>query len=73
MFCNLNWENKGLRVNGKYLNNLRFADDIVLIETSLDDMITMIKDMNKASENIGLRLNNNKSFILTNATQSVSK
>ena len=69
MFRNLNWDNKGLRVNGRNLNNLRFADDIVLIATSLDDMITMIKDLSKASENIGLRINNNKSFILTNAIQ----
>ena len=45
MFRNLNWENKGLRVKEKYLNNLKFADDIVLIATSLDNLITMIKDL----------------------------
>ncbi len=30
VFKNLQWEDKGLKINGQYLNNLRFADDIVL-------------------------------------------
>ncbi len=31
IFRNLDWENKGIKINGEYLNNLRFADDVVVI------------------------------------------
>ena len=30
IFRRLNWENKGLKIDGEYLNHLRFADDIFL-------------------------------------------
>ena len=32
IFRRINWENKGVRIGGKFLNNLRFADDILLFE-----------------------------------------
>ena len=34
IFKKLNWTNKDIKINGAYLNNLRFADDLVLIATS---------------------------------------
>ena len=40
-FKKLNWENKGLNIDGRNLTNLRFADDIVLLADNLKD----IKDM----------------------------
>ncbi len=41
IFRRLNWEGKGIRVSGDYINNLRYADDILLIEkntTELEDV-----------------------------------
>lgn len=31
MFPTLEWENKGVTIDGENLNNLRFADDVALI------------------------------------------
>lgn len=31
MFKNLNWEEIGVNIDGERLNNLRFADDLILI------------------------------------------
>ena len=30
IFRRLNWENKGVKIDGEFLSNLRFADDIFL-------------------------------------------
>ena len=30
IFRRLNWENKGVKIEGEFLSNLRFADDIFL-------------------------------------------
>ena len=30
LFRRLNWENKGVKIDGEFLSNLRFADDIFL-------------------------------------------
>ena len=31
VFRRLNWENKGVKVDGEFLTNLRFADDIIIL------------------------------------------
>ncbi len=31
IFRRLNWENKGLKIDGEFLSNLRFADDIIIL------------------------------------------
>ena len=31
IFRRLNWENKGVKIDGEFLSNLRFADDIIII------------------------------------------
>ncbi len=30
IFKNLNWENKGIKINREFLNNLRFTDDVTM-------------------------------------------
>ena len=32
IFRRLNWENKGVKIDGEFLSNLRFADDIFLAQ-----------------------------------------
>ena len=31
IFRRLNWENKGVKIDGEFLSNLRFADDIICV------------------------------------------
>ena len=38
VFKNLDWEKSRTRINGEYLNNLLFADDIVLMNESIDEI-----------------------------------
>ncbi|CAM4652739.1 unnamed protein product [Leuciscus chuanchicus] len=38
IFRQLNWDEVGIKINGRWLNHLRFADDIVLIGCSAVDM-----------------------------------
>lgn len=33
------WQNKGIRVDGRNLNNLNFADDIILLSNSLEEFV----------------------------------
>lgn len=42
VFTNLNWEDKGIKINGNYLSNLRFADDIVLFTKYANTMQNML-------------------------------
>lgn len=70
VFRNLEWEKNGIVINGKALNNLRFADDIVLIAKSPDELLQMIKDLNEKAQMAGLHMNMSKTKILSNAPQS---
>jgi len=31
----MQWENSGIKLNGEFLSNLRFADDVVLINENI--------------------------------------
>ena len=46
VFRKLIWDNRwGLRINGKRLSNLRFADDIVLVASSARALHQMLLDL----------------------------
>lgn len=47
----------GIRVNGIRLNNLRYADDAVLLAENMQDLQGMLNDVITASEEYGLTLN----------------
>lgn len=64
---NLKWKSKGIYINGKYLSNLRFADDIVLFAETAPQLEIMIREIHNVSCKIGLQLNTNKTKIMTNS------
>jgi hypothetical protein len=44
MFKTLNWKGRGININGEYISHLRFADDIVIMAETLQDLQLMLND-----------------------------
>ncbi|KAK6745401.1 hypothetical protein RB195_011870 [Necator americanus] len=63
----LSWEERGIRVDGRFLSNLRFADDIVLFSSSTNEAESMLNELNEAEKRIGLRINRKKTQFMKNA------
>ena len=51
---------EGIIINGCKINNLRYADDTVLIATSADDLQKLYDAVVIASEQLGLHVNSKK-------------
>lgn len=66
VFRNLEWEGRGLKIDGKWLNNLRFADDIVLISENKDEVQKMLEELTKACRRVGLVINASKTKYMSN-------
>ena len=66
VFDELDWQNKGVNVDGKKLSHLRFADDIVLISHSFNQIKKMLKELEVKSAIVGLRLNISKTKLMCN-------
>lgn len=66
IFRTLDWENKGLKIHGKHLSHLRFADDIVLFSEDPNEMQIMIESLCEGSRKVGLEVNKDKTKIMTN-------
>lgn len=54
-----------MNIDGVYLNNFRFADDIILISTSAEELQEMIQELADASSQIGLEMNVSKTKIMS--------
>ena len=52
---------EGFQLGGRLINNLRYADDVVLIATSSDDLQELVNRVRAASEKIGLLINSDNS------------
>jgi len=57
--------NKGFRIGGRVINNLRYADDVVLISTSPEDLQELIDRVRASSEKVGLLINTDKTKVMT--------
>ncbi len=60
IFQKMNWEGKGIKINGEFLNNLRFADDVVLISQDGEELKEMPNYLAKESKMVGLNINARK-------------
>jgi len=49
LWARLDWDKNGLRVDDGYLSNLRFADDIVLISSTKQELNEMLADLKRES------------------------
>ena len=47
----------GIKIAGRNINNLRYADDITLMAESEEELKSLLMNMNEESEKAGLKLN----------------
>ena len=66
IFRELDWEKYGIIVNGTSINNLRFADDIILIARSINELKKMGEELFKKSAEIGLQASRIKTKYMSN-------
>ncbi|GJQ78883.1 hypothetical protein Trydic_g54 [Trypoxylus dichotomus] len=64
-FKKLNWYEKGVNIDGRYINYLCFADDIVLISTNPEELQDMIDELRTTSKEVGpfYKYRKNKSVV----------
>ena len=53
----LDGKSQGVVVNGSIINNIRYADDTVILATSMDDLQTLLDSISEESNAMGLHLN----------------
>ena len=65
---------EGIKVNGVNINNIRYADDTVLISTSPRELQKMLNKLEKIGEQYGMSINVNKTeCLIVTKLETVSK
>ncbi|CAG9114637.1 unnamed protein product [Plutella xylostella] len=72
VFKLVEWKRLGINVNGEYISHLRFADDIVIMAETLEELGEMLTDLNDASKQVGLKMNMDKTNVMSNEHVSSS-
>ena len=54
----------GIKIAGRNINNLRYADDTTLMAESEEELKTLLMKVKGESENVGLKLNIQKTKIM---------
>ena len=54
----------GIKIAGRSINNLRYADDITLIPESKEELKSLLMTVKEESEKVGLKLNIQKTKIM---------
>nr|CDJ95062.1 unnamed protein product [Haemonchus contortus] len=62
----LDWDDKGINIDGRKLSNLRSVDDIVLISQNREELQQMVQELDDVSKAIGLTMNRSKTMVMRN-------
>ena len=54
----------GIKISGKNINNLRYADDTILMAESKKELENLLMKMKEESEKVGLKFNIQKTKIM---------
>ena len=54
----------GIKIAGRYINNLRYADDTNLMAESEEELKSLLMKVKEESEKVGLKLNIQKTKIM---------
>ena len=57
-------EQAGIKIAGRNINNLRYADDTTLMAESEEELKSLLMKVNEESEKLGLKLNIQKTKIM---------
>ena len=57
----------GIKIAGRNINNLRYADDTTLMAESEDEQKSLLMKVKEESEKVGLKLNIQKSKIMASS------
>ena len=60
----LDEEQTGIKIAGRDINNLKYADDTTLMEESKDELKSLLMKVKEESEKVGLKLNIQKTMIM---------
>ena len=60
----LNEAQSGIKIAGRNINNLRYADDTTLMAESKEELKSLLMKVKEESEKVGLKLNIEKSKII---------
>jgi hypothetical protein len=61
----------GFRIGGKIINNLRYADDIVLIATTPGELLDLVSRVEEAGKLYNMLINTEKTKVMTNKEETV--
>ena len=57
----------GIKIAGRNINNLKYADDTTLMEESEEELKSLLMKVKEKSEKVGLKLNIQKTKIMTSS------
>ena len=57
----------GIKIAGRNINNLRYADDTTLMAESEEELKSLLRKVKEDSEKVGLRLNIQKTKIMASS------
>ena len=66
VFKNLKWEEAGIKISEEYKTNLRFADDMVLMNELADTLQKMILQLHRGNQKLCFRMNRKKPKVMFN-------
>ena len=55
--CRAGWRKRGIKITGRNINNLIYADDNTLMAVSKEELKSLLMKVNEESEKAGLKLN----------------
>ena len=58
----------GIKIAGRNINNLRYADDTTFMAESEEALKSLLMKVKEESENVGLKLNNQKTKIMASGS-----
>ena len=57
----------GIKITGRNINNLRYADDTTLMAENEEELNSLLMKVKEESENVGLKLNIQKTKIMASS------